>query len=202
MLRVDHPDITTSINNLAAILGGRGDLHGDEKLYRQTLTLGPADMEKIIYRSNLAGVLIGQGRYDEAESNLRNITELSTEVSGREGSPRLQCQRLHCYAGRLAGQYQVFLRARFPSLRPPCPAVLETLRTCLSPQLSRTEVAKTRGKSRDTHYGLYYGLLYKTSYKEGKERTKTRAKCKTEVLLLAKHTPNYLTLRYILVATT
>ena len=66
--------------------------------------------------------------------------------------------------------------------------------------MSRTEVAMTQGKSRDTHHGLYYGLLYKTSYKEGRERKKSRAKRETEVLLVAKHTPNHLTLRRMLVA--
>jgi hypothetical protein len=42
--------------------------------------------------------------------------------------------------------------------------------------------------------------LYKTSYKEGRERKKNRAKRETEVLLLAKHTPNHLTPRRMLVA--
>jgi hypothetical protein len=66
--------------------------------------------------------------------------------------------------------------------------------------MSRTEVARIQGESRDTYQGLYYGLLYKTSYKEGRERKKSRAKRETEVLLLAKHTPNHLTPRRMLVA--
>ena len=53
----------------------------------------------------------------------------SEDISG------LQCQRLRCYAGRLARPYQRFLRARFLFVCPTHPAAPKTLRTRLCPEL-------------------------------------------------------------------
>ena len=84
VLKADDSDIASSMNNLAAILGQRGDLHGAEELYRQALTMDPTDIERADYNSNLAGVLVRQGRYDEAESSLCEATKIFINVSGKE----------------------------------------------------------------------------------------------------------------------
>ncbi len=66
------------------MLSRRGQFDEAEELHRQTLALCQTDMEKMISMNNLAGVLVGQGRYDEAESLLQNVVKLSTEALGRD----------------------------------------------------------------------------------------------------------------------
>lgn len=67
-----HPKVARSLNNLAALLQGRGDARAAEPLYREALSIvqhnpGGNDIERGVYLRGLASVLLDQSKVAEAE---------------------------------------------------------------------------------------------------------------------------------------
>jgi tetratricopeptide (TPR) repeat protein len=72
----DHPALSASLNNLAAIESARGRTRRAEALYRRALSIDSAhvdgDHPRVAFcRSNLAALLLKRGRLEEAESLCR-----------------------------------------------------------------------------------------------------------------------------------
>ena len=68
----DHPDVATSLNNLALPYASRGQYEQAEPLYLRSLaiwekTLGPDDPSVAASLNNLAMLYVSQGQYDKAE---------------------------------------------------------------------------------------------------------------------------------------
>jgi eukaryotic-like serine/threonine-protein kinase len=85
----DHPDVATSINNVAAARRALGDYPKTEPLLRDALAMrrrlfpgGHKDVVQALY--NLAYTLTDLGRTAEAEPLLREALEMSVRVSGPE----------------------------------------------------------------------------------------------------------------------
>ena len=80
ILRVEHPDVLTSMNNLARVLDNQGKYEEAEEMHRQALALretvlGKEHPDTLTSMNNLALVLDSQGKY-------------STGIPGQSG-----CQR-------------------------------------------------------------------------------------------------------------
>jgi tetratricopeptide (TPR) repeat protein len=104
---MEHPDYSTSLHELAGVLGSQGRYVEAEVLLRESLSL----KEKILGRGHpdyaaslhgLAAVLESQGKYGEAEVLLRESLSLKEKVLGT-GHPSL-CPSLTNLAGVLAQQ--------------------------------------------------------------------------------------------------
>jgi tetratricopeptide (TPR) repeat protein len=68
----DHPDVATSLNNLALLYRNQGRYADAEPLYKRSLAirekaLGPDHPDVAQSLNNLAGLYDSQGRYAEAE---------------------------------------------------------------------------------------------------------------------------------------
>lgn len=77
---VNHPDVATSMNNLAQLLVEQGKIAEAEQLYRKALDIstrlrGADDLETAAIMHNLAALLVLKGSLDEAEQ--MNRTELA-----------------------------------------------------------------------------------------------------------------------------
>jgi tetratricopeptide (TPR) repeat protein len=82
-----HPDVATSLNNLAGLYRAQGRYDEAEPLYRQALELsrellGERHPDVATSLNNLAYLYQSQGRYDEAEPLYRQALELSRELLG------------------------------------------------------------------------------------------------------------------------
>jgi CHAT domain-containing protein/tetratricopeptide (TPR) repeat protein len=91
----DHPDLATSLNNLAFVLHHRGRLGDAEPLYREALEmwrrLYPKQDHPDLATSlhNLASVFLEQEKYADAETFCRESLEMQRRLSPKRGSPNL-----------------------------------------------------------------------------------------------------------------
>jgi CHAT domain-containing protein/tetratricopeptide (TPR) repeat protein len=85
----DHPDVATSLNNLAMLLQAKGDYAGAEPLYRRTLAvrekaLGPDHPDVAQSLNNLAELLQAKGDYAGAEPLLRRALTIREKALGSD----------------------------------------------------------------------------------------------------------------------
>jgi CHAT domain-containing protein/tetratricopeptide (TPR) repeat protein len=109
-LAADHPDMLTSINNLAAIylaLGRYGEAEPLAKRaldgYERTLGLGHTDTLQSI--NNLAALYFGQGRYGEAEPLFKRALGGYERLLGNEHSETLKCLSSLAFLYNTQGRY-------------------------------------------------------------------------------------------------
>ena len=84
-LGAEHPDVATSLNNLAGLYRSQGRYDEAEPLFLQALEIAkkslPADHLSLAIRlSNLAGLYCSQGRYDEAEPLYLQALEIAKKI--------------------------------------------------------------------------------------------------------------------------
>jgi tetratricopeptide (TPR) repeat protein len=77
----DHPDVGTSLNNLASLYRAQGEYDAAEPLFRRDLAigekaLGPDHPDVAITLVNLAELLAGTGKLDEAEAMARRALNI------------------------------------------------------------------------------------------------------------------------------
>jgi tetratricopeptide (TPR) repeat protein len=85
----EHPDVATSLNNLAGLYESQGRYSEAEPLYRQALEmrqrlLGDEHPNVATSLNNLAGLYESQGRYSEAEPLYRQALEMRQRLLGDE----------------------------------------------------------------------------------------------------------------------
>ena len=85
----DHPDVATSLNNLAALYDSQGRYTEAEPLYLQALELnkrllGEDHPDVATSLNNLAGLYRSQGRYTEAEPLYQQALELRKRLLGED----------------------------------------------------------------------------------------------------------------------
>ena len=83
----DHPDVASSLNNLALLLYSQGKYGEAEPLYRRALAirekaLGPDHPDVAQSLNNLAGLLYSQGKYGEAEPLYRRALAIYEKADG------------------------------------------------------------------------------------------------------------------------
>ncbi len=83
----DHPDVGTSLNNLALLYESQGRYAEAEPLYKRSLgirekALGPDHPDVGTSLNNLAGLYESQGRYAEAEPLYKRSLALCEEGAG------------------------------------------------------------------------------------------------------------------------
>ncbi len=83
----DHPDVATSLNNLAALYESQGRYSEAEPLYRKALAqrqrlLGDDHLDVATSMNNLASLYRSQGRYSEAEPLYRKALTLCQRLLG------------------------------------------------------------------------------------------------------------------------
>jgi tetratricopeptide (TPR) repeat protein len=88
-LGLKHPDVATSLNNLAGLLYKQGKYVEAEPLYRRALaigekTLGPDHPAVATRLNNLAGLLEAQGKYVEAEPLYRRALAIGEKTLGTD----------------------------------------------------------------------------------------------------------------------
>ncbi len=90
MLGPEHPDVATSLNNLAELYRATGRYAEAEPLYQRAIaiaetTLGPEHPDLAIWLNNLANLYQATGRYAEAEPLLKRALEpCSSGLGARE----------------------------------------------------------------------------------------------------------------------
>ncbi|NEU84560.1 CHAT domain-containing tetratricopeptide repeat protein, partial [Nostoc sp. UIC 10630] len=89
LLGNEHPDVATSLNNLAGLYSRQGKYADAEPLYRQALEIYkrlPADEHLNVATSlnNLAGLYEKQGKYADAEPLYRQALEMRKRLLGDE----------------------------------------------------------------------------------------------------------------------
>jgi tetratricopeptide (TPR) repeat protein len=89
LLGTEHPDVATSLNNLAVLYKKQGRYEEAEPLYRQALEmlrklLGPEHPDVATSLGNLAVLYNRQGRYEEAEPFYRQCLEMKRKLLGPE----------------------------------------------------------------------------------------------------------------------
>jgi tetratricopeptide (TPR) repeat protein len=82
-----HPDVATSLNNLAGLYESQGRYDAAEPLYQQALDLrrellGERHPQVATSLNNLAGLYYAQGRYDAAEPFYHQALDLRRELLG------------------------------------------------------------------------------------------------------------------------
>eukprot|EP00752_Nemacystus_decipiens_P009335 g8343.t1 len=87
VLGPDHPDVATSLNNLASLLQSQGNYGEAEGLYKRSLgirekALGPDHPDVATSLNNLAMLLERQGNYGEAEGLHRRSLGIREKVLG------------------------------------------------------------------------------------------------------------------------
>jgi serine/threonine protein kinase/Flp pilus assembly protein TadD len=83
----DHPDVATSLNNLAVLYGNQGKYDQAEPLYKRALAvrekaLGPDHPDVAASLNNLATLYTTQGRYAEAEPLLKRSLAVREKALG------------------------------------------------------------------------------------------------------------------------
>ncbi|WP_323301225.1 tetratricopeptide repeat protein [Crocosphaera sp. UHCC 0190] len=83
----NHPDVPTSLNNLAALYDSQGRYEDAEPLYLQALELsqrllGDNHLDVATYLNNLAALYKSQGRYEDAEPLYLQALELKKRLLG------------------------------------------------------------------------------------------------------------------------
>ena len=83
----DHPNVATSLNNLAELYISKGNYSEIEPLYERALgilekALGPDHPDVAISTKNLAELYYNQGRYTEAVPLYKNSLKILKEVLG------------------------------------------------------------------------------------------------------------------------
>jgi tetratricopeptide (TPR) repeat protein len=100
-----HPDVATSLNNLAGLYESQGRYDAAEPLYQQALDLrrellGERHPQVATSLNNLAGLYYAQGRYDAAEPFYHQALDLRRELLG-ERHPQVASS-----LNNLAGLYE------------------------------------------------------------------------------------------------
>ena len=90
-LEKDHPDLATSLNNLAAIYYSLGRYEKAEPLYREAIeiwrkALGEDNPQFANALSSLATLYFSMGRYSDAESFFRRAMEIRRKILGENSS--------------------------------------------------------------------------------------------------------------------
>jgi tetratricopeptide (TPR) repeat protein len=85
----EHPDVATSLNNLAGLYRSQGKYEEAEPLYRSALEkrkrlLGEEHPDVATSLNNLAGLYRSQGKYEEAEPLYRSALEMYKRLLGEE----------------------------------------------------------------------------------------------------------------------
>ncbi|NEO93027.1 MAG: tetratricopeptide repeat protein, partial [Moorea sp. SIO3G5] len=85
----DHPDVATSLNNLAGLYSSQGRYQEAEPLYQQALEmsqrlLGQDHPDVATSLNNLALLYYSQGRYQDAEPLFQQALDLSQRLLGEE----------------------------------------------------------------------------------------------------------------------
>jgi tetratricopeptide (TPR) repeat protein len=85
----EHPEIATSLNNLAALYRTQGEYEQAELLYRRALAiyeqqLGPEHSYTAMSLNNLAAVYRARGKYRLAESSLQRALAIREQLLGPE----------------------------------------------------------------------------------------------------------------------
>ena len=89
VLGPEHPDVATSLNNLAALYRAQGKYEEAEPLYQRSLTilekvLGPEHPNVATSLNNLALLYDAQGKYEEAEPLYQRSLTIREKVLGPE----------------------------------------------------------------------------------------------------------------------
>ncbi|NEQ81057.1 MAG: tetratricopeptide repeat protein, partial [Moorea sp. SIO2I5] len=89
LLGEEHPDVATSLNNLAALYSRQGRYQQAEPLYQQALQLfkrllGEEHLDVATSLNNLAFLYESQGRYQEAEPLYQQALDLRKRLLGEE----------------------------------------------------------------------------------------------------------------------
>ncbi|MFL5590329.1 MAG: FxSxx-COOH system tetratricopeptide repeat protein [Ktedonobacteraceae bacterium] len=89
VLPPDHPDTSTSLNNLAHLYGSQGRYEEAEPLYQRALAIyeqarGPEHPETAATLDNLAQLYQAQGRYEEAEPFYQRALAIREKALGLE----------------------------------------------------------------------------------------------------------------------
>jgi tetratricopeptide (TPR) repeat protein len=108
VLGPDHPDVATSLNNLAALYRAQGHYEEAAPLYQRALAirervLGPDHPDVATSLNNLAFLYQAQGRYAEAEPLYQRALAICEEVLG-PAHPRVATVRENYAALREAMQ--------------------------------------------------------------------------------------------------
>ncbi len=85
----EHPDMATSLNNLALLYTNQGQYAQAEPLYKRALaisekTFGPDNLVVAVTLSNLAGLYRAQGQYALAESHYKRSLAIRERVRGAD----------------------------------------------------------------------------------------------------------------------
>lgn len=139
VLGLEHPEVATTMNNLAALLAAQGKLSDAEELYNQALVLkrtllGEEHPDVAFALNNLASLRYAQGDYEGAELLLREALDVLTVVYG-ESDPVTTACLLNLGAilraeGKYAAAepiYRQVLEARRSALREDDPDVAESM---------------------------------------------------------------------------
>eukprot|EP00752_Nemacystus_decipiens_P017370 g15565.t2 len=89
VLGPDHPDVASSLNNLAGLLFSLGNYDDAKPLYERSLAihekvLGPDHPNVAMGLNNLAGLLYSQGNYDDAKPLYERSLAIREKVLGPE----------------------------------------------------------------------------------------------------------------------
>jgi tetratricopeptide (TPR) repeat protein len=115
-----HPDVASSINNLALLYKSQGRYEEAEPLYQQALVLrqellGDHHPNVAESLSNLAGLYLSQGKYEEAEPLYKQPISLMQELLGDRHPDVAQSlnnlAELYYWQGRYAEVESLFIQA-------------------------------------------------------------------------------------------
>lgn len=89
VLGPDHPDISTSLNDLGYFYQEQGNYAAAEPLYQRAIairekTLGPENPHTAKCLNNLAGIYVSQGKYAAAEPLYQRVLKIREETLGPE----------------------------------------------------------------------------------------------------------------------
>jgi tetratricopeptide (TPR) repeat protein len=156
---MEHPSTLTSVNNLAALLQGKGDYAGAEPLFRRALDasermLGAEHSDTIISVNNLAALLMeGKGDYAGAEPLFRRALTARERILGANHPDTLESVNnlagLLSSKGDYAGAEPLYRRVftvRERVLGADHPDTLDTLESLSN----LAEMLKAKGNTADT----------------------------------------------------
>ena len=166
LLGAEHPDVATSLNNLAFVLNSQGKFEAAETLHRQALAmrqtlLGAEHPDVATSLNNLAFVLKSQGKFEAAETLYRQALAMRQKLLGAEhpdvAASLNNLAMVHIRRGQFPAALPLFARA----------ARIEEslLRATSSETRMKSALDKVRGQE-----DVLYGLLLEHSQDEGLKR--------------------------------
>lgn len=110
VLGPDHPEVATTLNNLAALTGAGGDLPGAEALFKESLklkraALGEGHPEVALAINNAASLRYSQGDYEAAAALLQEALGLLIAAFGENDAVTVSCLLNLAGVRRASGDY-------------------------------------------------------------------------------------------------